>query len=257
MYKACMKYLPSCILADFNILVLSAGSWPLSAPSTSFNLPDDVVQMYDKFQQFYQTKHIGRKLNWLFQLSKAELKTHYLKSSKVSYTFMVSAYQMGILLQYNNADSYTYEELQKSTGLASEALNPALGILVKAKVLLLRDGTNVGDAGSRYVLNQEFKSKKVRINLNMQMKMEQKAETDETHKNIEEDRMFVMQAAIVRIMKTRKVMKHVVLIDEVITQLQSRFKPRVPAIKKCIDVLLEKEYIERVENQKDMYSYVA
>lgn len=170
---------------------------------------------------------------------------------------MVSAYQMGILLQYNNSDSYTYEELQKSTALSPEALNPALGILVKAKVLLLRDGENVGEKGSSYALNQDFKSKKVRINLNMQMKMEQKAETDETHKTIEEDRMFVMQAAIVRIMKTRKVMKHVALIDEVITQLQSRFKPKVPAIKKCIDVLLEKEYIERVENQKDMYSYVA
>lgn len=102
----------------------------------------------------------------------------------------------------------------------------------------MRDAENVGDAGSRYVLNHDFKSKKVRINLNMQMRMEQKAEADETHKTIEEDRMFVMQAAIVRIMKTRKVMKHVALIEEVITQLQSRFKPRVPAIKKCIDVLL-------------------
>ncbi|CAO3647363.1 unnamed protein product [Mucor fragilis] len=243
--------------ADFNILVLGAGSWPLSAPSTSFNLPDDVVKMYDRFQKFYQNKHSGRKLNWLFQLSKAELKTHYLKASKVGYTFMVSAYQMGVLLQFNTTDSCTYEDLHKSTALAPEALNPALGILVKAKVLLLRDAENVGDAGSRYVLNLDFKSKKVRINLNMQMRMEQKAEADETHKTIEEDRMFVMQAAIVRIMKTRKVMKHVALIEEVITQLQSRFKPRVPAIKKCIDVLLEKEYIERVENQKDMYSYVA
>ncbi|KAI8996992.1 Cullin [Pilobolus umbonatus] len=243
--------------ADFNILVLSAGSWPLSPPSTSFNLPDDVVKMYDRFQKFYQNKHSGRKLNWLFQLSKAELKTHYLKGSKVGYTFMVSAYQMGVLLQFNNADSCTYEELNKSTGLSPEALNPALGILVKAKVLLLKGSENVGDAGSRYLLNLDFKSKKIRINLNMQMRMEQKAETDETHKTIEEDRMFVMQAAIVRIMKTRKVMKHVALIEEVITQLQSRFKPRVPAIKKCIDVLLEKEYIERVENQKDMYSYVA
>jgi cullin 1 len=225
-------------ILDFNILVLSAGSWPLSPPSTSFNLPDAVVKTYDRFQKFYQNKHSGRKLNWLFQLSKAELKTHYLKAAKVGYTFMVSGYQMGVLLQFNNTDSCTYEDLHRSTALSPEALNPALAILVKAKVLLLQDASNVGDAGSRYVLNMDFKSKKVRINLNMQMKVEQKAEADETHKTIQEDRMFVMQAAIVRIMKTRKVMKHVALIEEVITQLQSRFKPRVQDIKKCIDVLL-------------------
>ncbi|KAI7862751.1 Cullin [Spinellus fusiger] len=242
---------------DFTILVLGAGSWPLSAPSTDFNIPEDLVKVYDRFQKFYQNKHSGRKLNWLFQLSKAELKTSYLKASKIGYAFQVSAYQMGVLLQYNSATSYTYQELQKSTALTSEALNPALSILVKAKVLLLNEGDKPGEDESRYILNYDFKSKKVRINLNMQMRTEQKVESDETHKTIEEDRKYLIQAAIVRVMKTRKAMKHSALIDEVLTQLQSRFKPRISDIKKCIDILLEKEFIERVEGQKDMYSYVA
>ncbi|KAI9327739.1 Cullin [Zopfochytrium polystomum] len=245
-------------LLDFSINVLNTASWPLQAAGTGFNIPQDLLRTYERFQLFYQNKHNGRKLNWHFLLSKGDVKANYIKGSKTGYTYQVSTFQMGILLQFNTGLSFTWEELLNTTGLTAEMLNSQMTSLVKSKVLVQPAGSaKFGAAGSRYDLNLDFKSKKVRINLNVPGKSEVKAETEETHKTIEEDRKLLIQAAIVRIMKTRKVAKHNTLITEVISQLATRFKPKIPDIKKCIDILLEKEYIERKDGEKDMYSYLA
>jgi cullin 1 len=162
---------------------------------------------------------------------------------------------MAILLQYNSGLVFGWDDLVNATGMTSESLVGHVGVLVKAKVLTLSG--SLGAVGSTYTLNPDFRSKKIRVNLNIAVKSEQKAESEETHLAIAQDREYIIQAAIVRIMKTRKTLKHTLLMQEVISQLQSRFKPQVPDIKKMIDHLLEKEYIERCADARDSYNYVA
>jgi cullin 2 len=56
-------------------------------------------------------------------------------------------------------------------------------------------------------------------------------------------------------MKSRKTLKHNPLIEEVITQSKQRFLPSIPMIKKCIEILIDKQYLER--STTDEYSYIA
>lgn len=231
---------------DFYVLVLGSNFWPLTDPDTQFIIPTEFSDAYKKFELFYGAKHSGRKLKWMWKLNKNEMKTTYLSQKLI---FQTSAYQTAILLQYNTTDELSQDDLMKGTGLEESIIKPILNLLTKAKVLL--------NEGSTYKLNKDFKSKKLRVNLNLPLRTEQKAESSDVMKNVDEDRKLLLQATIVRIMKARKQLRHAQLIQEVVQQVQSRFQPKIPDIKKAIDHLLDKEYIERVEDQKDLYSYLA
>ncbi|KAI0317673.1 Cullin-domain-containing protein [Amylostereum chailletii] len=232
---------------NFSVMVLGTNFWPLLPPANDFIVPTDIQPTYDRFQKYYQQKHSGRKLTWLWNYSKNELRTNY---TNQKYILMTSSYQMAVLMQYNNNDTLSLSELVSATSIPKDHLAQVLALLVKAKVL-------ISEETEQYDLNPNFRSKKIRINLNQPIKAEAKAESNDVLKTVDEDRKYVIQATIVRIMKARKTMKNQGLIQEVISQISTRFTPKIPDIKKAIDTLLEKEYIERVDGTRDTFAYVA
>ena len=119
---------------DFNITVLGAGFWPLEPKTGEFTIPADIQKCYDRFVRYYQSKHSGRKLTWLWHVSKAEIRTRY---TSTSYILMTSLYQLAVLVQFNNSDAFTYKELQTATSLEDATLKPVLQLLVKSKVINL------------------------------------------------------------------------------------------------------------------------
>ncbi|ETI27909.1 hypothetical protein G647_00358 [Cladophialophora carrionii CBS 160.54] len=223
-------------IVDSTFQILGTGFWPLNAPNTPFAPPAEISKAVDSFSKFYDGKHNGRKLTWLWNLCKGEIRANYIKSQKVPYTFQVSTYQMAILLLFNDADKMDYTDIKEITKLTEETIEPAINILCKARVLNASPEDGKAEPGTSYSLNYNFKNKKVKINLNIIPKTEQKA-------------------VIVRIMKGRKKLKHVHLVEEVITQVRNRFPPKISDIKKNIDALMEKDYIERLDN--DELAYIA
>ncbi|KAL7420574.1 ubiquitin ligase (cullin) of SCF [Cryptotrichosporon argae] len=230
---------------DFSVMVLGSNFWPLTPPKTDFAIPSQLQSKFKSFTTFYGEVHSGRKLQWLWNVSKSELRSSYLSQK---YTFMVSAYQAAILTQFNNDDMLEYKDIQAGTTISDDVLKPQLNLLVKAKV--------INQAEDSYSLNTSFKSKTIRVQLNKTVKSEAKQETTEVLASVDEDRKFVYQATIVRIMKTRKTIKHQSLIQETTAAISTKFTPKVSDIKKAIDYLIDKEYLERGE-EKDSYNYLA
>ena len=238
-------------------------------------MPIQLQKCIQVFHDFYQVQHSGRKLDWLFSLSRGEIQATFTK--RVSYTFQVSTFQMIVLIQYNDVDVLTFGELMDRTQLDQEILSQTLDALLKFGILLIESSqrklpapssiptipfpsdfsTEKFPSQTQFSLNCNYHSKRLKVNLNVPLRLEQRIDREEAQKTAEEDRKLLIQASIVRIMKSRRLLKHVALVNEVIEQLQSRFQPKVSDIKQSIDLLIEKEYLHRVEGQRDVLSYNA
>lgn len=91
------------------------------------------------------------------------------------------------------------------------------------------------EATDSFSVNNSFTHPKYRIKINQIQAKETKQENKQTHERVAADRAFETQAAIVRIMKSRKTITHPELVSEVISATRSRGPLDPMDIKKNIE----------------------
>jgi cullin 3 len=167
---------------------------------------------------------------------------------------------MCVLLQFNSSSTLTYSELHSATDIPHGELKRSLQSLACAKFKILSKepkGRNV-DEGDSFTFNGEFTSKQIRFKVGtVTAAKETEVEKQETRQKVDEDRKPQIEAAIVRVMKSRKEMEHNALIAEVTSQLSARFLPHPNVIKKRIESLIEREFLERDKDDYRKYKYLA
>ncbi|XP_052186992.1 cullin-3A [Diospyros lotus] len=240
------------------VQVLTTGSWPTQT-SVTCNLPAEMLSLCEKFRSYYLGTHTGRRLSWQTNMGTADLKATFGKGQK--HELNVSTYQMCVLMLFNNADRLSYKEIEQATEIPSSDLKRCLQSLacVKGKNVLRKEPMSKDIAeDDAFLVNDKFTSKfyKVKIGTVVAQK-ESEPEKQETRQRVEEDRKPQIEAAIVRIMKSRRVLDHNNIIAEVTKQLQYRFLANPSEIKKRIESLIERDFLERDSSDRRLYRYLA
>ncbi|GBG23893.1 Cullin-3A [Hondaea fermentalgiana] len=257
-YRAACPRPANSTAPELNVTVLTAGYWP-SEQVVPCELPPAIASVCEEFKTFYLNSHSGRRLSWQTNQGTADLKA-ILGPGRSPHEFNVSTYQMCVLMLFNQADSLSFHDIETKTQIpAAELKRHLISLAAPRYRILLKDSTRSGvDATTIFALNKDFSSKHYRVRVQL-VSARQNLGTAKrgVPEQVEEDRKHLIEAAIVRIMKSRKRLEHAVLVAETTRQLSERFAPSPQDIKRRIESLLEREYLERDPDDHRSYRYLA
>lgn len=236
-----------------SVNVLTTGAWP-AYPDHSCVLPEKMMEAQRLFASFYESRHSGRRLAWQPVLGQCVLAAYFPKGKK---ELSVSLYQALILLLFNQHESLTTSEIIKATGIDSKEVVRNLQSLANAKIRVLRKTPQSREVlpDDHFAFRADFSHKLIRIKVNTIQMKETKEENQSTNEKVFQDRQWQIDAAIVRIMKSRKVLSHNMLMSELLEQL--KFHVNMSDIKKRIESLIDREYMERDAEDSKIYKYLA
>ena len=242
---------PSDIAAD--PLILTLGSWPLNAhdQSLTMKLPDELEALSQVFLTKFQKVNSGKIVEWLHERSTALVELRVNGTPPKTYRITMNHLQLAAFQAVYTFPSGTpsSDNIAAILEVPPDWLQRTLDSLA-ACTLFQQNPKN-----KLWRINPTFKANNV--NLNASVKFIRPVAETTVDPQIEEDRELSTQAAIVRIMKARRVLDHSTLCDETTRQTSRFFPQKIERIKRQIEKLIngQVKYLERVDHKT--YKYVT
>ena len=237
--------------------VLSAGFWPQDQIVNIF-LPAELALKMDRFKKMYLSRYSGRNLVWKTNLGNAEIRA-FLGKNRTKHELIVSTYQMATLLLFNEKPVYRYSDICEYLCVEDSNYNRHVLGLVKSTILSLDNTEKKVDPETLVSLNDDFKNRLYRIKVPV-LKSKEKVEfssLEDVPEVVESDRKHMVEAAIVKVMKSRRTLNHMQLIAEVSKLVSWKFLPNNKLIKGRIENLIEREFIQRDPRDTNTYLYIV
>ncbi|KAH1059725.1 hypothetical protein AAZX31_02G100900 [Glycine max] len=238
------------------VQVLTSGFWPTQS-TVICNLPAELSALCKKFRSYYLDTHTDGRLSWQTHMGTADIKATFGKVRK--HELNVSTYQMCVLMLFNTADRLGYKEIEQATEIPASDLKRCLQslALVKGRNVLRKEPMSKDvDEDDAFFVNDKFSSNLYRVKIGTVVAQnESEPEKLETRRQQveEEGRRSQIEAVIVRIMKSRKKLDHSNLMAEVTEQ----FHANPTEVKKRIESLVDRDFMERDDNDRQLYRYLA
>jgi cullin 1 len=246
---------------SLDVQVLNSLHWPIyKSEGDQIVLPKELVDCQKSFDKFYQSTTQNRKLTWVYSTSNAMVQ---LKYGKAKFDLMCTTYQACIMLMFNSNTSHSFKDIKAALGLSEEDLamciEPLCGMPGKFKLLTKTNGDEPVTGEDVFSWNDDLPKAKPprRIPVPPTSGRANKQQTASTNKAVEEERKYKIDAAVVRIMKARRRMHINDLMAEVLGQLTKYFKPDPKMIKKCLESLIDREYLDRDEDDTNTFRYIT
>ena len=236
---------------DMIVTVLTINLWP-NYKFSDLALPAEMVKCVQAFREFYHAKTKKRKLTWIYSLGTCNIIG---KFDAKPIELIITTYQAAILLLFNAEDRLSYNDIKNQSNLTDEDIVRLLHSLSCAKYKILKKEPNTKMVGHNdtFEFNTKFTDKMRRVKIPLPPLDDKK----KVMEDVDKDRRYAIDACIVRITKARKQLSLQMLILECVEQLGQMFKPDVKLIKKRVEDLIAREYLERDKEDPKIFKYVA